>query len=883
MKIFKVSLVGIIFFSLFSFTSGETLSKEYNPVARHKSVVIRNDVRITVLTPGLLRLEWAEDAKFEDRANLTFINRNTDTPKYTCTEKNGILEIKTDKLLLKYKIGSAKFTGNNLSIDIDTGQMKTRWVFGDVDDKNLLGTTRTLDGYNGSRSLHKNEEIKLCQGIISRSGWCAIDASSTPLFDDSDWPWVVAGEDGDRQDFYFFGYGYDYKTAMKDFVTVAGKIALPPKFAFGIWWSKYWNYNDEQFRDIVEQFERYDLGLDVLVIDMDWHITSMPQWYDENGRKIRDQAGQNIGWTGFTWNKNYFPDPKKILEWTNEKSIKTCLNIHPASGIQPHEKKYADISKALGVDPATKKYIPFDIVNKDFAKAYLEILLRPMEQNGVDFWWLDWQQWSTTNIKGVNPTFYLNYVHYSDMERQNKSRPLIFHRWGGLGNHRYQIGFSGDTTITWESLAYQPYFTATASNVGFGFWSHDIGGHFSMHGLGPSENSELYTRWIQWGILSPVFRTHATANKNIERRPWAYPMEYFQAMRKAYDFRYAMLPYIYTAARQTHDTGISLCRPLYYDWPRQQEAYSFKNEYLFGDSLLVNPIVSPMEKDKNHVLQKTWLPEGKWIEYATGDIFDGPVIIERPFALDELAVYVKAGTILPMAPKMKRTDEKPLDPLILNIFPGDCGSASVYEDAGNNQDYKKGKYAFTDINFSRAKNKTYITIKPARGGYDNMLTSRSYQIKLINTFPPKSVTLNGQEVSYSQKPVGSRWGYDGSELATVIYIDRQKVNEEVKITIEQNDADTKLLSGMKGKIKRLLDFVDYAGRPSEPLFEFEPVISTALTGRKMTYEPLNAIELATDFEMNYRQAIKIIESMSSKNEDWLAYLGLVKTSTDQTY
>ncbi|MEN6385833.1 MAG: TIM-barrel domain-containing protein [Phycisphaerales bacterium] len=646
MSILKNSSIGIVY--LAGIISGPAFCLGYNSNADEKAVIIRDDIRITVLTSGCLRLEWAEDKKFEDRASLTFINRKTETPNFSVEEKNGFLEVVTDKLLLRYKLGTGKFTKNNLTIDVNTAGIKTKWHFGDIDDKNLLGTARTLDQFNGSWNMSENKEIELCTGLISRNGWTFVDDSNNPVFDNSEWPWVTPRPQGQKQDVYFFGYGYDYKTAMKDFITVAGRIALPPKFTFGVWWSKYWNYDDQQMRDLIEQFKRYDLGLDVLVIDMDWHITSLPEWYDANGVEQEDQAGQSSGWTGFTWNKNYFPYPEKFLKWTNENSIKTCLNIHPASGIQPHEEQYEQFAKRMGIDPNTKKYVPFDIVNKNFAQNYMELLLHPMEKMGVDFWWLDWQQWSTTKIEGVNPTFYLNYVHFSDMERQNTKRPLIFHRWGGLGNHRYQIGFSGDTIITWESLAYQPYFTSTASNVGFGFWSHDIGGHYCRNGIGFPHNPELYTRWIQWGIFSPVFRTHATANADIERRPWAYPMEYFQAMRASYDLRYALLPYIYTSARQAYDTGISICRPMYYDWPENEEAYSFKTEYMYGDSLLVNPVAAPIENGKKFVMQKTWLPKGTWVEFETGKVFQGPAVIERPFAIDEIPVYVKAGSIIPL-------------------------------------------------------------------------------------------------------------------------------------------------------------------------------------------------------------------------------------------
>jgi alpha-glucosidase (family GH31 glycosyl hydrolase) len=123
---------------------------------------------------------------------------------------------------------------------------------------------------------------------------------------------------------------------------------------------------------------------------MDWHLSDKKEWFDENGKRIKDQAGERIGWTGFTWNKKYFPSPEKFLEWTNKEDIKTCLNLHPASGIQPHEDVYPQFASAMGIDPKSNQYIPFDITDKNFAKNYFDLILHPMEKPGVDFWWLDW-------------------------------------------------------------------------------------------------------------------------------------------------------------------------------------------------------------------------------------------------------------------------------------------------------------------------------------------------------------------------------------------------------------------------------------------------------------------------------------------------------------
>jgi len=572
-------------------------------------------------------MEWAEDGQFEDHASLVFLNRRLPVPSFRTSTDGDWLKLETEKLTLRYK-NSGKFTSDNLEVHVDVNGKTVVWRPGMEDKGNLGGTLRTLDGVRGATALPP--------GLLSRDGWVVVDDTDRPLFDTSDWPWVMPRPQGERQDWYFFGYGHEYKKALQDFTRVAGKIPMPPRFAFGAWWSRYWAYTDQEFKQLVHEFEIHDVPLDVLVIDMDWHLTFGTNWRE----KPRDQAGQALGWTGYTWNKILFPDPPGFLTWCEKKGLKTPLNLHPASGVQPHEEKYPEMARAMGIDPATQKYVPFDIVDKKFATNYLRILHDPLQQQGVDFWWLDWQQKQETKIPGVNNTWWLNYVHFTDMERRGQARPLIFHRWGGLGNHRYQIGFSGDTISVWESLQFQPYFTATAANVGYGYWSHDIGGH--MPG---TVSPELYTRWIQFGVFSPILRTHTTKNPEAERRIWAYPVDYFLIMREAFLLRYALIPYIYTAARQAYETGVSICRPMYYDYPEASEAYEFKDQYLFGDNLLVAPITAPVSPDSLLASKTIWLPEGTWIEWPTGARLQGPARLVRTFALDEIPVYVKAGSI----------------------------------------------------------------------------------------------------------------------------------------------------------------------------------------------------------------------------------------------
>ncbi|PYQ35756.1 MAG: alpha-glucosidase [Acidobacteria bacterium] len=823
-----------------------TAEQMWDAVADAKAVVIEGSARFTVLTPRLIRMEWAVDAHFEDHASLVFVNRRLPVPTYTTAHEEGWLVLRTAQITLRYK-PSAEFTNDNLLAQFDLNGQTVTWTPGMDDKGNLQGTIRTLDGVKGSTPLGA--------GLISRDGWVVVDDSQSPLFDNSNWPWVTERPKGERQDLYLFAYGHDYKQALYAYTQVAGKIPLPPRFVFGTWWSRYWAYTDTEFEEIVRGFQEHDIPLDVLVIDMDWHPTFGVKWWENR----KDQSGHTLGWTGYTWNKIYFPEPTRFLDWVHKQGLQTTLNMHPASGVQPFEEQYAEIARAMGIDPATNAYVPFDITNKKFAENYFTILHHPVERQGIDFFWLDWQQEQNTNITGVNPTWWLNYTHFTDMERRGK-RGLLFHRWGGLGNHRYQIGFSGDTITVWDSLAFQPYFTATAANVGYAYWSHDIGGHMRANlgskpaaGVLPDPDyPELYTRWIQWGAFSPILRTHTTKDPWSERRIWAYPAKYATAMRDAYLLRESLIPYIYTAARAAYDTGISMCHPLYYDYPEAAEAYEFKDEYLFGSDMIVAPIATPVSDDSRLAAKSIWLPPGTWIEWFTGTELKGPAKIDRSFALDEIPVYVKAGAVVPMQPKMRNIAEKRVDPLILTIFPGESGEARVYEDAGNTLGYKSSEFAWTTIRHSRQADGTHkIEILPVNGAYPGMPATRGYEIRLASTLPPESVSVG-------------TWRYDASMLTTLITVPPTAVNRPVEVIVKESVAPATLVSGVRGQLGRLRTAMDILNTSWPDGWSPDILIQAAQTGRRITLQPSTARE---ELEKLQRDAPTIVEAISKMDVD----------------
>ena len=731
----------------------------HDPAADTRAVVRFGPARFTVLAPALVRLEWDPRKRFEDRASQFAINRRLAVPAFGVRPEGGALTIETGSLEIRFENDGRPFHAGNLAIRRKDWPGDRFWRPGDEARGNLGGTARTLDKVSGATALEP--------GIISRDGWAVVDDSRSLVFEanyESGWltPRSAPEEGPAPIDWYYFGHGRDYRAALRDFTSIGGRIPLPPRFVFGVWWSRYWAYTDEELKAIVREFGKNYVPLDVLVVDMDWHLE---------------------GWTGYTWDRRKFTDPEGFLKWCHEQGLRVTLNLHPAEGVTRHEERFAEFCRAVGFDPEVVWHVPFDCADPVFMRAYFEVLHRPLEEQGVDFWWLDWQQGDASAVEGLDPLWQLNHLHWHDMEKRatrtggtpvppghtgkmpvppehtgkmpvppehtgkmpvppGGKRPLIFSRWGGMGNHRYPIGFSGDTISDWDSLAFQPRFTATAANVGYGYWSHDIGGHYH----GPVD-AELYLRWIQYGVFSPILRTHTTKHPLAERRIWEFPTV-FEAAREAMWLRSRLVPYIYTAARQAHDTGVSLCRPMYYDWPEHDEAYRRPDQYMFGDDLLVAPVTTPVDTDTGLATIDIWLPPGTWCDFFAGDKLEGDRVIRREAALDEVPVYARAGAIIPLAQPTMRTRDLPRHLQGVRLLRGERGEASYYEDDGETVGYERGEHAITVYRQRRADpSRHMIEIEPARGTYPGMLDQRARFLELMGFGPIAAVRADGAAVA----------------------------------------------------------------------------------------------------------------------------------------
>jgi alpha-glucosidase (family GH31 glycosyl hydrolase) len=698
------------------------IKPQINPVAASQATVISDQVRFTVLTNRLIRMELDPAAGFEDRASLTYWYRQQPVPDFSVKRSDGWLTIETDALVLHFYENN-RFHWRDLWIELK--KTCQQWRYGDQDFSNLGGTIRTLDSTRGP--------IPLDDGVVSRSGWAIVDDSQTLVLDDNQWP-AVREKSIAYKDLYFYGYGQDYLAAIQDHQLISGKPNLLPRWSLGNWWSRYWAYSSDELLTLMDTFKQQQVPLSVCIVDMDWHKTKT--------------GNASSGWTGYSWNRELFPDPEGFISELHQKNLKTALNLHPAEGIHNHEDQYPIMATRMGIDPTSGQPILFEIADPHFARAYFEVLHHPLEEQGVDFWWLDWQQGSRSKIAGLDPLFWLNHLHYYDQGKSHVKRPFIFSRWPGLGGQRYPIGFSGDTVVDWSTLNFQPEMTATASNVAYGWWSHDIGGH--CEGV---EDAELYLRWVQFGIFSPIFRLHSTNNEFIDRLPWSYGLDIFQHARFAMQFRHQLIPFIYTANERNARTGEPLVLPIYYSHPNNEESYTCPNQYTFGQSLLVAPVTSPSDHQTGFARKTVWLPKGNWTNFFTNESFEGGFWYSLYLDKADIPVFVPDGTIIPLNADPVANGADLPQQFKVKVFAGYQGEFDLYEDGGEGQAYLDGEFCHTLLTHSLHQDTLHIVKHPARGEFASQLPGgRTWQFDISNISDPLKieVSLDGQstEVKY---------------------------------------------------------------------------------------------------------------------------------------
>lgn len=694
-------------------------------IADQSNLIFWNDYRLTVLGAGLIRIEKSENKAFRDNATQTVLFRDAKKQNFSIDETSDSFKIalQNGTVILKKNFDESRILIGKKSYKIDNST-------------NLFGSKEALDRANGDAvnlsvvvdvEDHKEEvvvgteKIVLGFGVVSENGIAVLDDSNSYSLDKKG---NITDEKANGLDLYVFIYPENPKDAVNAFYSISDMPPLIPRYTLGNWWSRYRAYTDREYMTVLERFKEREIPISVAVIDVDWHYnTDLDKYihFTENG-KFGEKYGTDIpfvGYTGYTWNETLFPDYKEFLSELQNDGYKTVLNIHPAGGVRYWDRGYKKVAKSVGKNPAKEEMVPFEIENEKFSKAYFKNVLNPYEKEGVDVWWMDWRTTSKNfMLPGLAPLFSINDKFFKDITRDGKLG-VILSPYSGIGAHRYPIGFSGDTVMSWDTLKYLPYFTQTASNIGYTWWSHDIGGHC----LGIS-SGELYLRFIQFGVFSPINRLHCNNDITISKEPWVYENGYGRIAEDWLKLRHQLIPYIYTFNYLTHEKGLPLVRPVYHEHFCKKALKYQHNEYYFGD-LIVCPITEKVNKD-GFASVKVWLPGGEYTDIFTGDRYvakEGGEEFVLYRHLENIPVLAKSGTILTKSLDKGNSVANP-SLLKVQLFNGN-GEFSLYEDEGNAQ-----KKAFT--NFRLTDKENLLTLKIDFNGDKSVLPQER---KLILDFP----------------------------------------------------------------------------------------------------------------------------------------------------
>ena len=529
------------------------------------------------------------------------------------------------------------------------------------------------------------------------------------------------GAEGGEMNYYFF-YGPSIKKILGRYADLTGHMPMPPLWALGNQQSRWSYYPDTMVEEVVDEYRKRDLPLDVIYLDIDYMH----------------------GYRVFTFDKERFPDPKALTDKLRRKGVKVVTIVDPGVKHQPNERGYHAYDQGVeknffqrrrNGDLFVPRVWPGESVFVDYtlpeARRWWGDLHRVYTDNGIAGIWTDMNEPSdfvdqtgknqldvvsydegekTTHAKNRN-TFALlmSRATYEGLERlQPELRPYVITRAGYAGIQRYATMWTGDTNSTWEALALNiPMFT-TLGLSGEPFVGSDVGG-FIGRGSG-----ELLVRSYQVSFLAPFCRNHKV-NDGYDQEPWRFGKYYEDVIRKYLKLRYALLPFLYTTLEEAHRTGVPLFRPLLLNYQDDESTYNLDDQFMIGEDLLLAPVMKP-----DVTRRLVYLPAGTWYDYWTNKKYSGGTTISVEAPLDVVPMFVRGGAIIPVGPVLNYTGEKPADPITFNIYPDESGSASakLYEDDGLSPAYKRGAFRRTSFNVRRAGGGFVVSVGAAEGSYN---------------------------------------------------------------------------------------------------------------------------------------------------------------------
>jgi len=745
-------------------------------IRRENGILIKQNgirIEIQILTEKIIQVQVKPSDSTTIQESLIVKKVEWKPVNWDVKENTYSVEIITEKVRVEISLKSGSITfhekegdlllqednrifTNTKICDEDTisVQQGFRWTDGEA----LYGLGQFQNGilnWRGSHvELYQRNKVAISPMLVSTRGYGILwDNYSYTIFNDNKRGSFLWSEVADCINYYFI-YGPEFDDLIGGYRELTGKAPMFGKWAFGYVQSKERYKTQEELLGVVKKYRDLQIPLDIIV--QDWQYWKGKQW----GQK--------------SFNKDQFPDPEKMIETVHDKyNVHIMISIWPR--MDPSSPDYQEMSKNPGFlyKNDKKKSLVYDAFNEEARKLYWEQANRGLFSKGIDAWWCDATEPEFKIIFKANifrelmkPLIgtgarYMNAyslmhskgIYENQRNVSSDKRVMNLTRSSFSGQQKYAaITWSGDILASWKVFRKQITAGLNFCMSGIPYWTTDIGGFFVLRYPRGSKNKkyrELYLRWFQWGVFCPIFRSHGTITP---REVWQFGEPgtlYYEALVKAIHLRYRLIPYIYSVAWMITNKNYTMMRGLAFDFRGDSNVNEIKDQFMFGPSILVNPVIK-----SKAVNRKIYLPEpAQWYDFWTGKIYDSGQTIEHPTPTDIIPLFIKAGSIIPMGPFIQYATEKN-NPIELRIYTGYDSEFLLYEDENDNYNYEDGVYAIIPFRWNE-KNQTLI-IGNREGYFSGMLESRTFNIvwvsenqgtgEMITKSPNETIQYKGKKI-----------------------------------------------------------------------------------------------------------------------------------------
>ena len=717
------------------------VKNQKNLIPNQRNIVRGDKYRFSILSPRLIRIEYNKDNKFEDRATSLVVKRNFGNVSFTTSQTDLYLTITTEYFTLTY-IKSSPITSKNLKVVINGTNRE--WYPGHKEVRNLGSINYSLD--------YLDDNLKLDKGLYSFDGFTVID-DSTNLVIEND----MFTSRENTTDLYLFVYNNDLGLCLQDYFNLTGYPPMIPRYVLGPWWYKNDPYNMYDIDNLIKRFDDNAIPISVFILGNKWHNNS------EN----------------FTYDRTLF-EPNILYKYYQSKKQKFGLTINPELPIYQTDPLYNSLQSQTNNYNNYLSFIPLSNVT---INAYINGVVSNLKSTGINIFNIDY--YNESDKQGL---FLLNHYHYVIANLNELG--IILSRNPGVAPHRYPIIYSGRTKVSWDTLKVLPTYNNSAANLGISWHAHAIGGYY-----GGIEDDELYLRYIQFGVFNPIFILASDTGKYYKREPWKWNQINLSVIREYMQLRNKLIPYIYNEGYTYHQYGVPIIQPLYYKYPKIYDEPNYVNQYFFGSKIMISPIVKRKNHEMNRVVQRIFIPNGVWYDYASGKKFAGNKYYVNFYKDEDYPIFVKEGSIIPMS--LDNNTNIPIN-MEIQIFPAEnglYGSYELYEDDGISLN-KNQNYLITKMNLDKVENGYKFTIKRKDGNLN--IPNRNYLLRFRNMKSPSKVIVKYQ----NQEEI---YQYEIEKNDLIIKLNDMNPYESLEVNIIGNNIEIETISVINEEIEGILD------------------------------------------------------------------------------